>query len=101
MFMKVMLTGATGYVGRRLMDKLLNDTNVQLRVFVRNARALDDVQVKNIEVAEGDTFKPETLDNALRGINTAYYLIHSMASISKTLTGSALKISAMPASGTA
>lgn len=78
--MKVMLTGATGYVGRRLMDKLLNDTNVQLRVFVRNARALDDVQVKNIEVAEGDTFKPETLDNALRGINTAYYLIHSMAS---------------------
>jgi len=78
--MNVLLTGATGYVGRRLMDRLLNDTNVQLRVFVRNARALDDVQGKNIEVAEGDTFKTETIDHALRGINTAYYLIHSMAS---------------------
>ena len=78
--MKILLTGVTGYVGRRLMERLRREKGVRLRLFVRRARALADIDQSNIEVVEGDTFNIESLDRALKGIHTAYYLIHSMAS---------------------
>jgi thioester reductase-like protein len=40
--MKVLLTGATGYIGRRLKERLLEDESLQLRLFVRNERKIRD-----------------------------------------------------------
>jgi uncharacterized protein YbjT (DUF2867 family) len=76
--MNILLTGATGYIGRRLKHRLLKENGVKLRLFVKkgqSVKAHDD-----IEVAEGNTFDTDSLDAALKGIDTAYYLIHSMES---------------------
>jgi uncharacterized protein YbjT (DUF2867 family) len=76
--MKVLLTGATGYIGRRLKERLLEDKNLQLRLFVRNERKIRDKYRDQVEIFEGSTFDTESLRKALEGIDVAYYLIHSM-----------------------
>lgn len=77
--MKVLLTGATGYIGRRLKERLLEDKNVRLRLLVRNADKVRSSTRSSVEVFEGSTFDKDSLTRALQGIDTAYYLIHSMA----------------------
>jgi uncharacterized protein YbjT (DUF2867 family) len=76
--MKVLLTGATGYIGRRLKTKLLKDESIQLRLFVRNAGKVRPEVRDKVEVFEGSTFDLNSLAKALEGIDVAYYLIHSM-----------------------
>jgi uncharacterized protein YbjT (DUF2867 family) len=76
--MKVLLTGSTGYIGRRLMKVLLDDNNISLRLLVRNAGKAGTMASSRIEISTGDTLHPETLRSALTGIDTAIYLIHSM-----------------------
>ena len=76
--MKVLLTGATGYIGRRLKERLLEDESLQLRLFVRNERKIRDKHRDRVEIFEGSTFDRESLRKALEGIDIAYYLIHSM-----------------------
>ncbi len=76
--MKILLTGATGYIGRRLKEKLIADDGVQLRIFVRNVSKVRDIVKDRLEICEGDTFDVDSLKIALRGIDVAYYLIHSM-----------------------
>jgi len=76
--MKVLLTGATGYIGRRLKEKLLEEENIQLRLFVRNKRKVREKYKDQLEIYEGDTFHVESLQKALEGIDVAYYLVHSM-----------------------
>jgi len=76
--MKVLLTGATGYIGRRLKEKLLEDNSLQLRLFVRNEKKIRDKYRERVEIFEGSTFDKESLRKALEGIDLAYYLIHSM-----------------------
>jgi len=76
--MKVLLTGSTGYIRRRLKQKLLNDPSVDLRLFVRNKNSLSEEAKKNAEVIEGDTFNLEALESALSDVDIAYYLIHSL-----------------------
>lgn len=78
--MKVLLTGSTGYIGRRLKQKLLVNEDIELRLYVRNKKALNAEVLKEAEVFEGDTFDKEKLKAALTGVDTAYYLIHSLAS---------------------
>ncbi len=79
--MNVLLTGATGYIGRRLKEKLLSSgKNINLRLLVTDKRQLDDDTAQNVEIVEGNTFNREALEKALKGIDTAYYLIHSMRS---------------------
>lgn len=73
--MKVLLTGANGYIGRRLKQTLLNE-DIPLRLLVRNPKSLD--AGLKVEVAQGDTFNMSSLENALSGIDIAYYLIHSL-----------------------
>ena len=73
--MKVLLTGANGYIGRRLKQTLLNE-DVSLRLLVRNPKSLDPDL--GVEVAKGDTFDSASLERALEGIDIAYYLIHSL-----------------------
>ena len=76
--MNVLLTGATGYIGRRLKVRLLGDKNVRLRLLVRNADKVRASTRSRVEVIEGSTFDKDSLSRVLQGIDTAYYLIHSM-----------------------
>ena len=73
--MTVLLTGATGYVGGMLLPRLLDDGE-EVRCLVRDpSRASVD---QRAEASRGDVVSGEGLDRALDGIETAYYLIHSM-----------------------
>ena len=75
---RILVTGATGYVGGRLIPRLL-DSGYQVRVFVRDARRLQGRSwVNKVQVSVGDVFDPETLNAAMQGVDTAYYMIHSM-----------------------
>lgn len=74
---KILITGSTGYIGRRLVEKLLGE-NYELRLLVRNPNKLQVSVADKVEVFKGDTFKPESLKPALKGVTTAFYLIHSM-----------------------
>ena len=76
--MKVLLTGSTGYIGRRLKKRLIEDPNVDLRLFVRDKKSLSLEITEDIEIVEGDSFDIEKLKIALKDIDTAYYLIHSL-----------------------
>jgi uncharacterized protein YbjT (DUF2867 family) len=76
--MKILLTGATGYIGQNLGKRLLESPKLRLRFLVRDATRIPKIFQKGTEVVEGDTFQPESLQKALNGIDTAYYLIHSM-----------------------
>ncbi len=76
--MKVLLTGSTGYIGRRLKQKLLNDENIELSLLVRNKKSVSSLN-KNIKIIEGDTFNKDSLREALKDIKIAYYLIHSLS----------------------
>lgn len=75
--MKILLTGATGYIGHRLALRLI-ETGADLRLSVRNKNKIDGRLINSCEICEGDTFNPESLDSALKNVHTAYYLIHSM-----------------------
>ncbi|MBP9616070.1 MAG: SDR family oxidoreductase, partial [Aliarcobacter sp.] len=58
--MKILLTGSTGYIGRRLKQKLLLDENVQLKLLVRNKKSVCELE-KKVEIIEGDTFNKDAL----------------------------------------
>ena len=75
----VLLTGASGYIGSRLL-KRLEEAPYRVRCLVRRPGALSSVEASDVEVAEGDLLRPVTLPAAMRGVTTAYYLVHSMAS---------------------
>ena len=73
-----LVTGASGYVGGRLVRDLLND-NKQVRVFVRDAKKiLGQSWAMHVEIVEGNASNASDLDQALEGVHTAYYLLHSI-----------------------
>ncbi len=76
----ILLTGATGYIGRRVKMKLLEDADVRLKLLVRHPGSLTRTDDRRIEVIKGSTFDPAALAEAMRGVHTAYYLIHSLGS---------------------
>ena len=75
----VLLTGATGFIGGRLLKKLAS-RGIRARCLVRSTKRFPvDVPCEmEPQVMEGDLLKPETLQPAFEGIDTAYYLVHSM-----------------------
>ena len=74
----VLVSGATGYVGGRLVPCLLRE-GYTVRCFVRDAKRLRaQPWGDRVEVAVGDALDPETIDPAMRGVRAAYYLIHSL-----------------------
>ncbi len=74
----ILVTGATGYVGGRLVPRLL-EAGYTVRVLVRDATRLQGrAWLKQVEVITGDALQPETLTAALKDVAIAYYLIHGM-----------------------
>lgn len=80
---RILVTGASGYVGGRLVPLLLQQ-GYSVRCMARDPRKLmgrwDSSLLfeGQLEIVQGDVFKPETLMDALRSVDIAYFLIHSM-----------------------
>jgi uncharacterized protein YbjT (DUF2867 family) len=71
----ILITGATGFIGRRLTQRLLDD-GFSVRCMVRRTNtAMPD----GAEIVQGNMLEPGTLGQALAGMDTAYYLVHSMS----------------------
>jgi len=76
--MKVLVTGATGYIGGRLIPKLLQK-GIKVRVLVRDASRIEGRSWENkVEICVGDLLNLDSLAPALKDIDAAYYLVHSM-----------------------
>jgi uncharacterized protein YbjT (DUF2867 family) len=73
----ILITGATGYIGGRLVEALAGEGR-SLRCMARRPAYL--AAPPGVEVVGGDVLRPETLGPALAGVHTAYYLVHSMGS---------------------
>ena len=76
--MRILLTGANGYIGRRLMHQLMIHSEVTLRLMVRNINSVSESAKEQCEVVEADVLRSDTLDSALEGVDIAYYLIHGL-----------------------
>lgn len=77
--MKVLATGVTGYVGGRLVPRLL-DAGYRVRVLARDPERLQGRPwLAQVEIAQGDVLQAETLARAMDGVDAAYYLVHSMS----------------------
>ncbi len=75
----ILITGATGYVGGRLL-KRLEKSGRRLRCLARRPEVLAPRAGVATEVVAGDVLDPASLEQALAGVECAYYLIHSMGS---------------------
>ena len=77
---RVLVTGATGYVGGRLVPLLLA-RGYRVRVLARDRDRLEGRSwLDQVELVLGDVLDPATLPAALDGVDAAYYLVHSMGS---------------------
>jgi len=82
--MKILVTGATGYIGKRLIPLLLNDGHVVVCAVRDKKRAQNYFKDrKNIVLIEADFLNAESLKNIPKDIDFAYYLIHSMSNSAK------------------
>src|SRR5690242_20723035 len=78
--MQILVLGATGYLGGRLVPQLV-EAGHRVRCLTRSPEKLDGVAwAGEVEVLEGDVLEPASLDRALDGIEVAYYLVHSIGS---------------------
>ena len=88
----VLLTGGTGYIGGRLLPLLTHCSDIQVRCLARRPDHLRAAILNlssppeaaadrsaHVEIVAGDCLDAESLAPALEGVDTAYYLIHSMA----------------------
>ena len=77
---RILVTGGTGYIGGRLVSRLLQ-AGYQVRLLVRNPTRLQGRPwLTQVEVIEGDAMNGTDLATAMQGMEAAYYLIHSMSS---------------------
>ena len=79
--MKILLTGSTGYIGKRVLLSLVKK-DYQIVCCTRDKKRFNPPKsiIDNIEVIEVDLLKKETLANIPKDIDAAYYLVHSMSS---------------------
>ncbi|WP_084003742.1 SDR family oxidoreductase [Agromyces aureus] len=76
--MRILVTGATGYIGGRLVPRLL-EAGHEVRVLVRRPERLRDVPWSaSLDVVAGDLTDASAVDAAMRDIDAVYYLVHSM-----------------------
>jgi uncharacterized protein YbjT (DUF2867 family) len=69
----ILLTGATGLVGSAVLARLVAREDEQVRVFVRDPRALGEARVR-VQITLGDLADPRSMRNALRGVDTVVHL---------------------------
>ena len=74
----VLLAGASGYVGGRLIP-LLEQQPVVLRCLARNPDKLRPIVKEPTQIVRGDVLNPASLDEAMQGVHTTYYLVHLMS----------------------
>lgn len=74
----VLLTGGTGYIGGRLIP-LLEQQGLPVRCLARQPEKLRPRCQPSTEIVQGDVLDPLSLEQALRGVRTAYYLVHLMS----------------------
>lgn len=67
----ILLTGTTGFVGRRLLYSLL-DENINIRLLVRNKNKLDFSILEKCQIYEGDTFNLQILEEVLQGVDVRH-----------------------------
>jgi uncharacterized protein YbjT (DUF2867 family) len=73
-----LVTGATGYIGGRLVPELVASGH-EVRCLVRSPSKLTDAPWRgDVEVIEGDVTDRDSLDKAMAGIDVSYFLVHSM-----------------------
>ena len=82
--MKILVTGATGYIGKRLIPLLLNDGH-KIVCPVRDKKRAENYykDKKNIELIEADFLHRHSLNAIPKDVEAAYYLIHSMSNSAK------------------
>ncbi len=73
----ILLTGATGYVGGRLLEALQQSEH-RVRCLARRPEYLENRVGESTSVVRGDVLDPATLPTALEGVDTAFYLVHSI-----------------------
>ena len=74
----ILVTGATGYVGGRLLNELQRRGH-RVRCLARRPDFISHRITPPTEIIKGDVFDPESLDRAMAGVHTAYFLVHSLA----------------------
>jgi uncharacterized protein YbjT (DUF2867 family) len=75
---RALVTGATGYIGGRLVPRLL-EAGFTVRVLVRSPEKLRDVPwAERVEIVQGDLGDPASLERACADVDVFYYLVHSM-----------------------
>ncbi|MDX3053895.1 SDR family oxidoreductase [Streptomyces sp. NE06-03E] len=78
--LRCLVTGATGYIGGRLVPELL-EAGHRVRCLARTPEKLRDLPwAGRVEVAKGDVTDAESLGAAMRDIDVAYYLVHALTS---------------------
>ena len=70
--------GASGYIGSNLVPRLLAE-GIPVRAASRRAEVLEARNWRNVQICSADALEPATLPPVLEGVDTAYYLVHSMA----------------------
>ncbi|MYD28199.1 MAG: SDR family oxidoreductase [Dehalococcoidia bacterium] len=75
----VLVLGASGYVGSHLVPRLVGEGHA-VRAAGRRRETLEAREWEGVEVVQADALDRESLDNAFKGVDLVYYLVHSMAS---------------------
>lgn len=82
--LRCLVTGVTGYIGGRLVPHLLKN-GYGVQVLSRDISRLQGRSwIDKVETVEADVLKPDTLTKALKNVDVAYYLIHSMSTANNT-----------------
>ena len=76
--MKIAVTGATGYIGGRLVPRLIAEGHEVVCLARNPAKLAGRSWTEQVKAVTADVLQPDTLEEALRGCDVAFYLIHSM-----------------------